>query len=67
MYNEITFFELREQVRRCAGALRLMGVKKGDVVAGYIANCIEAVVALLATASVGAIWCSTSPDFGVSV
>lgn len=61
----VTFRELRERVRQCAAALRAMGIKVGDRVVGYIANCVEAVVAMLAANSIGAIWSSTSPDFGV--
>jgi len=60
-----TFKELRQQVAIYASALKKMGVKKGDRVVGYIPNCIEAVEAMLATSSLGAIWSSTSPDFGV--
>lgn len=58
--------ELRNEVARCRGALEKVGVGKGDRVAGMIANCPEAVVAMLATASLGAIWSSCSPDFGVN-
>ncbi len=47
-------------------ALRKHGVKKGDRVVGYIPNCAEAIEAMAATAAIGAIWSSTSPDFGVS-
>jgi acyl-coenzyme A synthetase/AMP-(fatty) acid ligase len=47
-------------------ALRKCGVKKGDRVVGYIPNCAEAIEAMAATAAIGAIWSSTSPDFGVS-
>jgi acetoacetyl-CoA synthetase len=43
-----------------------VGIVKGDRVAGFLPNCPEAIVAMLATASVGAIWSSCSPDFGVS-
>ena len=42
-----------------------MGIKKGDRVAGFIPNMPEAVIAMLATASIGAIWSSCSPDFGI--
>ncbi|KAF9347609.1 hypothetical protein BGX34_002991 [Mortierella sp. NVP85] len=44
--------------------MRKAGVVKGDRVAGYIANCPEAIIAMLAASSIGAIWSSTSPDFG---
>ena len=61
-----TFGQLRDRVRQFAAALRAMGVKQGDRVVGYIPNCPEAIEAMAAAASVGAIWSSTSPDFGVS-
>ena len=53
-------------MRRYAASLRKMGVTAGDRVVGYIPNCPEAIEAMAATASIGAIWSSTSPDFGVS-
>ena len=56
---------LYELVSRMAQALADAGVKKGDRVAGYLPNLPEATAALLATASLGAIWSSCSPDFGV--
>eukprot|EP00177_Eucheuma_denticulatum_P004517 GFKZ01008212.1.p1 GENE.GFKZ01008212.1~~GFKZ01008212.1.p1 ORF type:complete len:689 (-),score=66.93 GFKZ01008212.1:202-2268(-) len=60
----ITFAELRSQVWRLAAALRASGVRKGDAVAGILANTPDAVIALLATAAVGAVWSCCSPDFG---
>jgi acetoacetyl-CoA synthetase len=57
--------ELYDLVSRLAQALRAEGVGKGDRVAGYLPNMPEAVAAMLATASLGAIWSSCSPDFGV--
>lgn len=60
-----SFRELRDSVAVYAAALRRLGVEKGDRVVGYIPNCTEAVEAMLATASIGAVWSSTSPDFGV--
>jgi acetoacetyl-CoA synthetase len=57
--------ELYDQVSQCAQALQAVGVKEGDRVAGYVANMPEAVIAMLATTSLGAIWSSASPDFGV--
>jgi acetoacetyl-CoA synthetase len=56
--------ELRRQVGAAAAALREMGVGPGDRVVGYLPNTPHAVVALLASASLGAIWSSCSPDFG---
>eukprot|EP00002_Diphylleia_rotans_P000004 TRINITY_DN0_c0_g1_i4.p1 TRINITY_DN0_c0_g1~~TRINITY_DN0_c0_g1_i4.p1 ORF type:complete len:667 (-),score=162.62 TRINITY_DN0_c0_g1_i4:189-2189(-) len=61
----ITYKELHVRVARLAGALRAVGVTIGDRVAGYLPNCIDAIVAMLATTSIGAVWTSTSPDFGV--
>lgn len=57
--------ELVAAVSRFAQALRAQGVGEGDRVAGYLPNLPEAMVAMLATASLGAIWSSASPDFGV--
>lgn len=61
-----TWGELKAQVARCASALRAAGVGPGDRVAGVIANSPEALIAMLATASLGAVWSSCSPDFGAS-
>ena len=57
--------ELHQLVSRLAQALRAAGVSKGDRVGGYLPNLPEGVAAMLATASLGAIWSSCSPDFGV--
>jgi len=57
--------ELRRAVERCAAALWEAGVEHGDRVAGFLPNVPEAVVAMLASASIGAVWSSCSPDFGV--
>ena len=57
--------ELHQLVSRLAQALRAAGVSKGDRVGGYLPNLPEGVAAMLATASIGAIWSSCSPDFGV--
>jgi acetoacetyl-CoA synthetase len=62
---ELGWSELRSQVASVAAALRSFGVGRGDRVAGFVANRPEAVVAMLATASLGAVWSSCSPDFGV--
>ena len=56
---------LYELVSRMAQALAAAGVKKGERVAGYLPNLPESIAATLATASLGAIWSSCSPDFGV--
>ncbi|XP_037600114.1 acetoacetyl-CoA synthetase [Cebus imitator] len=63
---KVTFEELRRDVALFAAAMRKMGVKKGDRVVGYLPNSEHAVEAMLAAASIGAIWSSTSPDFGVN-
>ncbi|HJR70717.1 MAG TPA: AMP-binding protein, partial [Gammaproteobacteria bacterium] len=56
---------LRNQVASVAAALRSLGVGRGDRVAGFVANRPEAVVAMLAATSLGCVWSSCSPDFGV--
>lgn len=63
--RQLTRRELYDLVSRLAQALRAEGVKKGDRVAAYLPNMPEATAAMLATASLGAIWSSCSPDFGV--
>jgi acetoacetyl-CoA synthetase len=62
--RELSHAELLGEVSRLAQALAGWGVRPGDRVAGYLPNLPEAVVAMLATASLGAIWSSCSPDFG---
>ncbi|EXJ61493.1 acetoacetate-CoA ligase [Cladophialophora psammophila CBS 110553] len=61
----VTRPELREMVRATASAMTQAGVTVGDRVAAVISNCVEAVVACLATLSLGAIWSTSSPDMGV--
>jgi len=58
--------ELRQQVADTAAGLRAAGVTTGDRVAGFVPNHPYALVAMLATTSIGAVWSSCSPDFGVS-
>ncbi|HCT5133440.1 TPA: acetoacetate--CoA ligase [Aeromonas hydrophila] len=60
----LSWRELADQVARLAQWLRGQGIGRGDVVAAYLPNIPETVVAMLATTSLGAIWTSTSPDFG---
>ncbi|HRF63883.1 MAG TPA: acetoacetate--CoA ligase [Candidatus Competibacter sp.] len=60
----MTRAELREQVARFAAALRESGVGVGDRVAVYLPNLPETIIAMLAVASIGAVFTSTSPDFG---
>ncbi len=63
--SSVTFAELHQEVSRLAQALRGSGVKAGDRVAAYLPNIPGAVIAMLAASSIGAIWSSCSPDFGV--
>ena len=62
--TELRWGELREQVGAVREGLRALGVAPGDRVVAYLPNGPEALVAFLATASLGAIWSSCSPDFG---
>ena len=62
--RSLSWKELNRQVACVADWLRQQGVGPGDRVAGYVANMPEAAIAMLATASLGGIWTSTSPDFG---
>ncbi len=62
--GELRWGELQEQVGACAEALRSLGVTRGDRVVAYLPNGPEALIAFLASASLGAIWSSCSPDFG---
>jgi len=64
--RELSFDQLRQSVAEIAAGLREAGVAKGDRVAGFLPNCPEAIIAMLAAASIGAIWSSCSPDFGVN-
>jgi acetoacetyl-CoA synthetase len=57
--------ELRAEAAAFAAALRAAGIQPGDRVAAYLANTPEAIVAVLGAASIGAVWSSCSPDFGV--
>ena len=63
--SQVTWGELYAEVSRLAQALRAQGVKPGDRVAAYLPNLPGAVIGMLATASIGAVWSSCSPDFGV--
>jgi len=61
----LTWDELAAETARVADGLRQAGVIAGDRVAGFLPNLPEAVIAMLATASIGATWSSCSPDFGI--
>ena len=63
--RSLTYEELYCTVARMAHALQEAGVVTGDRVAGFMPNTPEAVIAMLASASIGAIWSSSSPDFGI--
>ena len=63
--SRVTFAELHHEVSRLAQALRAAGITAGDRVAAYLPNVPGAVIAMLAATSIGAIWSSCSPDFGV--
>jgi len=65
VHGEISHAELYRRVAGVAAALRSMGVGEGDRVAGYLPNIPETVIAMLAANSIGAVWSSCSPDFGV--
>ena len=61
----ISWRNLHDEVARVAASLREHGVRSGDRVAAFLPNIPEAVIAMLASASIGAVWSSCSPDFGV--
>jgi acetoacetyl-CoA synthetase len=63
--SRMTFAELYDAVARLARSLRDIGLQRGDRVVGFMPNVIETVVAMLAATSIGAIWSSCSPDFGI--
>jgi len=62
---KITYKELYDRVARLAKSMRGMGVTKGDRVAGFMPNIPESIIAMLAATSIGALWSSCSPDFGI--
>ena len=62
--SRYTYAQLAAEAARVAAGLRALGVRRGDRVVALVPNIPEAVIALLATASIGAIWSSCSPDFG---
>jgi len=64
--RRLTYAELYDQVARTAKALRKMGIDRGDRVVGFLPNLPETIIAMLAATSVGAIWSSCSPDFGIN-
>ncbi|MHB8679864.1 MAG: acetoacetate--CoA ligase, partial [Rudaea sp.] len=64
--REFSYAQLHEEVGKLAHALKAAGVGMGDRVAGFLPNIPEAVIAMLAAASLGATWSSCSPDFGIN-
>jgi len=62
----VSWKELRERVRQCQAGMLAMELRAGDRVAGYVANHTNALVAMLAASSLGAIWTAVSPDTGVT-
>ena len=64
--SSMSYRQLYSQVARVASALRALGIEPGDRVAAYMPNLPETIIAMLATTSIGAIWSSCSPDFGIN-
>ncbi|MGI9245618.1 MAG: acetoacetate--CoA ligase [Steroidobacteraceae bacterium] len=64
--RQLSYRELHAEVARVAAGLRDAGVQPGDRVAGFLPNLPEAIVAMLATTSLGGVWTSCSPDFGIN-
>jgi acetoacetyl-CoA synthetase len=62
----LSYAELYDEVARLATSLRQLGIEPGDRVAGFMPNMPETVIAMLSSASVGAVWSSCSPDFGIN-
>jgi acetoacetyl-CoA synthetase len=62
---DLTASQLRDAVGRCRAGLARLGVRRGDRVAAFLPNMPEAIVAMLATASLGATWSSCAPEFGI--
>ena len=63
--RHLTFSQLYTEVARVAASMREMGIQPGDRVVGYMPNIPETVIAMLAASSLGAVWSSCSPDFGI--
>ncbi len=61
----LTYAELYDEVARLARSLRDMGIAPGDRVVGFMPNMPQSIIAMLAAASMGAVWSSCSPDFGI--
>ncbi|HEY6436224.1 MAG TPA: acetoacetate--CoA ligase, partial [Ignavibacteriaceae bacterium] len=61
----LTYKELFDLVAACSAGLKNLGLQRGDVVAGFVTNIPESIIAMLAVTSLGAVWTSCSPDFGI--
>ncbi len=61
----LSYNELFDEVEKLASAFRKIGIQQGDRVAGFMPNMPETIIAMLATTAIGAIWSSSSPDFGI--
>ena len=61
----LTYKELNKLMYALSTALKNLGLRKGDRVAGFVTNIPESIIAMLATTSLGAVWTSCSPDFGI--
>ena len=61
----LTYNQLYDEVAKTAASLKAMGISKGDRVVGFVPNMPESIIAMLAATSLGAIWSSCSPDFGI--
>jgi len=66
LQSSMNYEQLYAQVAGIAASLRAMGVEPGDRVAAYMPNLPETIIAMLAATSIGAIWSSCSPDFGIN-
>ncbi|MFZ5563324.1 MAG: acetoacetate--CoA ligase [Thermodesulfobacteriota bacterium] len=62
--RRLTYAQLYTEVAKTAAALKRLGIRAGDRVAGFLPNMPEAIIAMLAATSLGAVWSSCSPDFG---
>ena len=65
MKKKLSWYELKNQVAAVANYFKKKGVKKGDRIAAYLPNVPETIIVMLASSSIGAIFSSASPDFGV--
>jgi len=61
----LTYNQLYDEVAKTAASLKALGIQKGDRVVGFVPNMPESIIAMLAAASLGAVWSSCSPDFGI--